>query len=221
MFLSQMPINTHRRRAREFLMSAQQMHAGVLGCFPPDVSDNSRILWRVDSSDRLRHDLLVVSEVPPSFDGLAEQIGWSDTPTWRSVDYERFLSQLRSGQQWVFRLKANPTVTIVQPHERRGKRIPLVKVSQQMTWLTDRCMKWGFTIPMGSAGEPNVSLSNRERISFQRHHDGASGIVHLQTVQFDGVLEITDPETLRRTLTRGVGSAKGYGCGLMTLAPVI
>ena len=35
---------------------------------------------------------------------------------------------------------------------------------------------------------------------------------------FEGVLEVTEPEALRRVLTHGIGRGKAYGCGLMTLA---
>jgi CRISPR system Cascade subunit CasE len=44
--------------------------------------------------------------------------------------------------------------------------------------------------------------------------------VTLVTATFDGHLEVTDPDRLRRTLTAGLGRAKAYGCGLMTLGPV-
>ncbi|GAB7100777.1 hypothetical protein JCM3263A_22520 [Thermobifida fusca] len=44
--------------------------------------------------------------------------------------------------------------------------------------------------------------------------------VSLVTVTFDGRLEVTDPDALRRALISGIGRAKAYGCGLMTLAPV-
>lgn len=38
--------------------------------------------------------------------------------------------------------------------------------------------------------------------------------------QFDGALQIEDPERLRTALTAGMGRAKAYGCGLMTLRPL-
>ncbi|MFD5550034.1 type I-E CRISPR-associated protein Cas6/Cse3/CasE, partial [Streptomyces goshikiensis] len=47
---------------------------------------------------------------------------------------------------------------------------------------------------------------------------GQANRVPLVTVTFDGCLEVTDPAALRRTLTLGLGKAKAYGCGLMTLA---
>ena len=42
----------------------------------------------------------------------------------------------------------------------------------------------------------------------------------LRVVQFDGVLTVEDADRLRQSLQDGMGRAKGYGCGLMTLRPV-
>ena len=36
----------------------------------------------------------------------------------------------------------------------------------------------------------------------------------------DGVLDVDDADRLRSALTEGMGRAKGYGCGLMTLRQV-
>lgn len=44
--------------------------------------------------------------------------------------------------------------------------------------------------------------------------------VRITRVTFDGRLRVTDSDTFRRTLTHGLGKAKAYGCGLMTLTPV-
>jgi len=46
-----------------------------------------------------------------------------------------------------------------------------------------------------------------------------SGRVTLQTVTFEGIARITDPELTRRSLLGGVGAGKAYGLGLLTLAP--
>ncbi len=40
------------------------------------------------------------------------------------------------------------------------------------------------------------------------------------TAQFDGYLTVTDPRLLQHALVTGVGPAKAYGCGLMTLAAI-
>ncbi len=35
---------------------------------------------------------------------------------------------------------------------------------------------------------------------------------------YEGMLEVADVEKLKKVLTQGIGKAKGYGCGLLTLA---
>lgn len=37
---------------------------------------------------------------------------------------------------------------------------------------------------------------------------------------FEGVLTITEAELFRKALIDGIGRAKAYGCGLMTLARI-
>lgn len=81
--------------------------------------------------------------------------------------------------------------------------------------------------PDGS-GNPEESGGDHVLVS-QRHDDrfgrvdvdvGRRRRVTLRIAQFDGVLEVTDAAVLRGALLSGMGRAKGYGCGLMTLRPV-
>jgi CRISPR system Cascade subunit CasE len=50
-----------------------------------------------------------------------------------------------------------------------------------------------------------------------------NGVIRKMThlaVQFDGVLEVTDPAKFLETVRQGIGSAKGFGFGLLSLARV-
>lgn len=42
----------------------------------------------------------------------------------------------------------------------------------------------------------------------------------LHTATFEGRLRITDPVVFTERLLGGIGPAKSYGCGLLTLAPL-
>lgn len=44
--------------------------------------------------------------------------------------------------------------------------------------------------------------------------------VTLTSAAYEGRLTVSDPNLLRKSLTHGIGRGKGYGCGLLTLAPV-
>jgi len=50
---------------------------------------------------------------------------------------------------------------------------------------------------------------------FQKN--GAPGT--LTSVEFAGVLTVTDPVKFHETFTHGVGSAKAFGFGLLVIAP--
>ncbi|MBE0437199.1 MAG: type I-E CRISPR-associated protein Cas6/Cse3/CasE, partial [Methylomicrobium sp.] len=39
--------------------------------------------------------------------------------------------------------------------------------------------------------------------------------VSLSTLEFNGLLTVTDPNLFIKTLYTGIGPAKGFGCGLM------
>ncbi len=216
MYLTHMALNPDRRSTRALVESPQRLHAAVLSSFPPDVVKAGRILWRLDNPARHRLDLYVVSPAQPSMDALADQAGWPAQPVWRTADYAPLLESLEAGQQWVFRLRANPIKSVRPGDGGRGARVPLVRPSDQLAWLTDRAGTLGFRIADGTHG-PNLRVSEGRTEKFRRGGpDGA--LVTLGTAAFDGILEVADPTALRGALTGGIGSAKGYGCGLLTLA---
>jgi CRISPR system Cascade subunit CasE len=47
---------------------------------------------------------------------------------------------------------------------------------------------------------------------------GANGAILLDSVLYEGALEVTEPEAFQRTLAAGIGSGKGFGFGLLSLA---
>lgn len=216
MYLTHMTLNPERRSTRELVQSPQRMHAAVLSAFVPGTAHTGRILWRLDHPERHRLDLYLVSPVAPSLEGMVDQAGWPSQPVWRTADYTPFLSRLQAGQRWVFRLRANPIRNVRPEAGGRGDRVPLARVEEQRQWLAGRGPAFGFQTAPGEHG-PNVRVTERRTERFRR--GGPEGrLVTLGTAAFEGVLEVKDPDLLRNALIRGIGSAKGYGCGLMTLA---
>ncbi|GAA2689099.1 MULTISPECIES: type I-E CRISPR-associated protein Cas6/Cse3/CasE [Actinosynnema] len=218
MHLSRFEVNTARRAARALLASPQELHAGVMAAFTPAASapERGRVLWRVDHHQH-RTVLFVVSPHRPDLTHLVERVGWPSTRTWDTRDYRPLLDRLAARQTWAFRLKANPTRSIRRtPGSARTQRFGHVTAGQQTTWLLDRAERHGFTVPLGEQEEPDVAVRERELVVFQ----GRGGNVTLATAVFEGHLTVTDPDALRAVLAEGLGAAKGYGCGLLTLAPV-
>lgn len=214
MYLTRMPLNSVRRGCKFLLASPQAMHAAVLSAFPPgtDVDGTrGRVLWRVDSQHPHVY-LYIVSPEQPDLTHLVEQAGWPSVSSWETVPYGARLARLETGDVMAFRLTANPVKQSRDP-ELLGKRLPHVTVAQQRDWLVERSEAHGFRIPVGLDGEASVLVSKRNRHEFRR----GDGKVTLVTAQFDGHLEISDADIFRRTLTHGLGRAKGYGCGLLTV----
>lgn len=207
MHLSRIQINPARRGGRRLLGSPQAMHAAVLASFPDSGDDRGRVLWRLDR-DEHRTWLYVVSRPAPDFGHIVEQAGWQTREdTWAVRPYAGLLDRLAAGQTWAFRLTANPSRT----HE--GKRYGHVTVAQQEQWLLDRVEGWGFAVTETDR-VPDVVVRDRRTEQFRR----GTTTITIAKATYDGVLTVLDPQALRSTLTGGAGPAKGYGCGLLTLA---
>lgn len=237
MFISRVPLNGARRAALEIMTSPNKMHGAVEAAFVP-VPDRDflsecrlgqdfaegRILWRIDRAPGGSHSawLYVVSPKKPDFTHLCEQMGWPVEGGWETKDYEPFLGRIEEGQRWQFRLKANPVRKVLVDKGSRSDKDVIgtvqghVTVDQQMQWLLDRAEAHGFRIPEDSLGNPQFQVSQREKVSFS--HAGSRAT--LATAVFDGALEVIDREALCHALRFGMGRAKAFGCGLMTLAPL-
>ncbi|HHU10556.1 MAG TPA: type I-E CRISPR-associated protein Cas6/Cse3/CasE [Intrasporangiaceae bacterium] len=218
MFFTRFRMNPNMRGSVRLAASPQRMHATILSAFPPDRIElpSGRVLWRLDTPTRHEWTLYIVSPARPSMEQLQSECGWSQEPSWQTADYGRFLDTLTKGQRWRFRLTANPVRSVAQGRGQRGRIQPHVTAEQQLAWLVERSANHGFRID-GDLEGPTV-VTRRERGSFQRGKGAGRVRATLSRAQFDGLLDISDPELLRTTLTQGLGRAKAYGCGLMTLA---
>ncbi|MEU4805066.1 type I-E CRISPR-associated protein Cas6/Cse3/CasE [Actinosynnema sp. NPDC023587] len=218
MYLTRFEINAARRAARSLLASPQKLHAAVMAAFPPSAPTptDGRVLWRVD---RNQHQVLLYLVGPhrPDLTHLVEQVGWPTTHTWDTRDYQALLDRIEVGRQWAFRLRANPVGNRRKNADStRSQRFGHVTVAQQTGWLLDRAERHGFTVVTGEHKEPDVAVHGREHVTFKRQGTD----VTLSTAVFEGHLEVLDADLLRAGLVNGIGPAKGYGCGLLTLAPV-
>lgn len=119
---------------------------------------------------------------------------------------------------------------------REGQRLGLYTEAEQLEWLARKALQAGFEVveveivPVPASATqarmPDVSIRTgrlegvRQGGHCDRSPAGASprGLQHV-SVTFDGVLRVTSPEDLREAVAQGIGSAKGFGFGLLSLAP--
>lgn len=221
MYLTRFEINKARRAARSLLASPQRLHAAVEAGFPTTAGDatddgEGRVLWRLDQHERTTL-LYIVSPQRPDLTHLVEQAGWPTRLGWDTRDYRTLLDRLAAGQRWAFRLTANPVQSRPKIEDRKkSQRFGHVTVAQQTGWLLARTDRLGIGIVKGTHDEPDVAVRRRDTLRFERE----GNTVTLATAVFEGLLDVVDPAALRSALVNGVGSGKGYGCGLLTLAPV-
>jgi CRISPR system Cascade subunit CasE len=220
-FLTRFRINTARPHARKLLSSPHRMHAAVMASFADPAAHRNaqaRTLWRVDELPDIpaQRILYMVSPAKPDLTHLVEQAGWPTTETWQTRSYSEFLDSLRNGQQWAFRLTGNPVRYGRRSNHGPTQRFGHVTVDQQRQWLLDRTETAGFRVVDTEAGAPDLLVHSRRTHSFAR----GSRQVTLRVATYDGRLEVTDADRLRHALCNGIGHAKAYGCGLLTLAPV-
>lgn len=230
-YLSRIYLNPLRTGAQKMLRSPQVVHAAVLGGLSRQPVDE-RVLWRLEVDSPHRLALLVLTRSRPSWESVVEQAGWasSDDPQALVKPYDALLGRIVLGRELAFRLRVNPVTAtraperpspkqqerLAAPGRGRGVLVPERTAAQQSQWFARHTRAWGFEVPDNQLGAPSFQLVDRQRTTFSR--GGGSGRVTLLTATFEGRLRVTDAERLRDSLLDGVGRARAYGCGLLTLA---
>jgi CRISPR system Cascade subunit CasE len=187
------------------------MHRSLMRAFPDDLkAGTERVLFRLEIQDRgAMPTLLVQSWTLPDWSWLgAEARGYLLPTSVPNPAIKSFDMQAASEQELAFRLRANPSV------KRDGRRCGLYCWDEQRQWLTRKGEQGGFRVlsvqPVGWTMLTDYVCRDK-------------GITHkltLLAVQFDGLLQVTDPDHLRESVEGGIGSAKAFGLGLLSLAPL-
>ena len=199
MYISQLVLNSRNRIARADLSDRYELHRTLLNAFPQNMSADERVLFRVDDVDAgLPIPILIQSQYRPEWDAV-ERLHVRDylvqIPRVREV-LPRFVEK----QQLAFRLQANPTV------KRDGKRHAIYPDDDLRDWLARKSTQHGFAV---------YTESVQMRKLGNRYGKGRRQIWH--AVQFDGVLTVQDIDNFGDSLARGIGSAKAFGFGLLSV----
>lgn len=216
---SRILVDSRDRRAMYVFGSLERLHAVIARATNSDAQDKRRrVLWRLDKAPHgAVQRLYIVSPSDPDYAIFEEELGVHVDRDCSSCDYEPFLDHLDSGQEWAFRVTVNPTRSI--PSEgfaSRGRRQPIVRRDEQTEWLFRQFRKIGCHMTINRLDQPEVAIRGTQQISFRKR----GTTVVLTQVTFEGILSVDDSNSLRQALVDGIGSAKAYGCGLLTLAPL-
>jgi CRISPR system Cascade subunit CasE len=197
MILSRLSFDPLSRGTMKTTGDIYRLHETVMSGFK-SYESKPRVLFRVEPDlNNNKINVLVQSTMEPDWLNLKESNNGLI-----SFQVKPYNPVLNSGDFLRFRLRGNPTVT------RNGKRYGLIRDDALEKWM----IKWAE--PMG------VKI-----ISFTVIDEGyISGIkkgkeIQIKTARFDGIFQIVDHEKLLNKITEGIGPAKGFGCGLLSIAP--
>lgn len=213
MFLTRLTLDPTAYRPARLLRDTQQMHAAIAASFPD--GHGGRVLWRIEPADRSGQiRILIASPTGPAESELCERITTPDRVETRP--YSPLLERLAKGDRYRFRATLNPIRT------RNGRHTPIFDRQDQITWAVKKLAANGMSLNVHSpdldVDEPDLQITGTQNDRFTRA--GSPGVIELLKVTFDGSLQVTDPDRLRHGMCNGIGRAKGYGCGLLTLAHV-
>lgn len=194
---------------KEIFSGGYTLHQAVWDLFADSLDRRRDFLYRLEFLGRMPLVYTVSSRAPNDTKGL-----------WR-IETKGYSPKIEPGMKLGFSVRVNPTV------KRDGKRHDVVmdaKYKARMSdsdgeasiqeLIVDSCGKWlekraqenGFkTLQLRADGY--------QQIRFNKTKD--STLVRYSTVDISGALEVINKQAFTNMLLAGLGSAKGFGCGLM------
>jgi len=189
-----------------------QFHQALWKLFPGYENAERDFLFRVEQfQSGVGAQVLLQSAIRP--------VGNEQTPLLLAQPRE-FVLNVPNGQSLRFRLRANPIKTIKDNSkgtvEKKGKtftktvRVPLLHEDQQQAWLERKLQDFAQLETLVVQPEPITY--------FRKAKESRSG--KIQTVLFDGIMTVTDPTEFESQVFQGIGPAKAFGCGLLSIARI-
>ena len=210
MYFSQLFLNPRSRQVQREIAERYEMHRTLMQAFKEANPKEERILFRLEMGDRGNGPrVLVQSHTRPQW--LALKVDYLANMVEGNPQVKVFDINLRAGQRLIFRLLANPTARRKFPNEENGKRVGLSSEEAQRDWLDHKSQGAGFRIQ-------DVRLTQRGTLKARLFRDGKRHDLTMLATQFDGLLEVTDAKALVTVVGQGIGSGKGLGFGLLSLA---
>lgn len=186
------------------------------------VEDRDFLYRREDSGNWPRYYTVSTRE-PQDSEGL-----WS-------IETKPYAPMLSEGMALAFNLRVNPVVTrkddsgksrrhdVVMDYKRQigfkqltaAQRPPLPQIMRDagLVWLESRAAQYGFSI--------NTELVTVDGYEQQQSvKRGGAKPITLSSLDFGGMLTVSDVQLFERALFNGIGPAKGMGCGLLMVRRV-
>ncbi|NVN90375.1 MAG: type I-E CRISPR-associated protein Cas6/Cse3/CasE [Desulfuromonadales bacterium] len=228
-WLARLDVDTETLRMAGVSNDIYTWHQKLWECYPDEPYAKRDFLTRIDQLEGACRFWVLSKRKPVC-------------PQWCPVDgfsIREVSPSFLSHRFYAFDLRVNPvkmqliprnadgeTVLLANGKRKRGKRIPLVKPDELRSWLIRkgevRCRdeETGQNIPGGFQIIEKKEKPLEIRPMVENHFRKKEHSAYHGGVQFRGILEVTDREHFIKSYQAGIGSAKGFGFGLLLLAPI-
>ncbi len=197
-------------------VSDYKVHQHIWNLFSDDPDRKRDFLYRMEKS-RDGYFFYTLSNRPPEDkDGI-----------WK-IETKKYDPKVTEGERFVFSLRANPVVTkkdgagkrkrhdvvMEAKHRCNNKDFVLREKVQELgvEWLEKRGEKNGFAV------KPVVAESYCQHRLFKKaKKEEKNDPIRFSAIDFSGLLKVTDKEFFLSALYKGIGPAKGFGCGLLMI----
>ncbi|HEX2957670.1 MAG TPA: type I-E CRISPR-associated protein Cas6/Cse3/CasE [Chitinispirillaceae bacterium] len=193
-------------------------HKKIWSCFPNMQDQTREFLSRIDVLDGSFFIWMLSPDMPVC-------------PNWCPAD-KFYTKQIKptflNHRYYAFDIRVNPTKCLVTriggKRIGHGKCVPITDEVDLRNWLIRkgnvRCRdnNTNAEIPGGFRIVEDKPLEIRPMVEYhfsKKGHQGYHG-----GVQFRGTLEVTNREHFIETYKNGIGSAKGFGFGLLLISPI-
>jgi CRISPR system Cascade subunit CasE len=205
-YISKLELNERDRSVRHDLSNIHHLHQRIMQAFP-DVEQN-----------KVRADWDILFRLEPDSNIVLVQSGDEVLPDWNRLPNGYLLDRkivpfvihsdnLQSGKLFHFRLKANPSKRLKETR----KTVGLYSQSDQIAWLERQAAARGFQIQMVDV-VPTANVFGKKK--------GNNSPIKIHTAIFQGILEVRDADLLLTAVREGIGRAKAYGCGLLSIKKI-
>lgn len=182
-----------------------EIHRILWNLFPSDADAQRDYLFRVERMGQQQAEILLQSQRKP-------ECATRDASLLATREY---VPRLRSGQRLRFMIIGNPVKTIQDESGRLNRqgevkkcRVPLIRDEEWRQWLERKLA--------GCAELETLIAEKRLPMNFRKAKERRVG--KIQPVRFQGVLKVENEAALMDLIENGIGPAKGFGCGMLSLA---
>lgn len=212
MNLSKIEFNLSCPQVKKDLANPHSLHRTLMSAFPFPLPQDERVLFRVEGvGEGEQPHVLVQSRTVPRWEEVLGKFPeyCRAEPALKSFSYD----SLQAGAYLRFRLRANPCKRVFYERNKKSQRISLFSESDRREWLLRKAQLAGFSIDLAAL---IITQAPYRTLFISKEEKTHKATINM--VDFNGVLRVDDVEKLKAALTKGIGPAKGLGCGLLSIA---